>query len=466
MSNQKFSIKDLVVKIDVYKMIVDLNYPENRNFESGVGSGFFITDSLILTCYHVVENSTQIQIFKSGNEQPYQAIVKSIYPDDDLAVIQCITEDGKSELFKKKDFRIPYKIISQDDIKKIEGDKELEGNEDVTMKIQIYGFPLGEPGLKSATGTISGYFNSVFQVTAPVNPGNSGGPLVYNGKIIGINARKIVSSNIDNVAYAIPFKRFLIYASGPKKPINLKPKLNINFQFITDIEQYNKFKISEKNILDSEGNFFGTRITKIFKESNFYIAGLRKNDYLLKWDGKEIDKFGKIYFDGNKISINNINLWYYVGKEIELEYFSELEEKLKKISLILNSRGILPEFYYLSTLTNRNIDFYPSFKYFYKISNLVISVVTIQHTQELDKLHSISMESKIFILNNLYQMRGKFLVYLTEADSIHFKKNLPQGNLIYKINDNIIENVDILKDLEDNGQINSIEFFDGSKFFI
>ena len=45
---------------------------------------------------------------------------------------------------------------------------------------------------------------TTYQTTTPIQPGNSGGPLFdYKGNSIGINSSKIVSDDVDNVAYTI-----------------------------------------------------------------------------------------------------------------------------------------------------------------------------------------------------------------------------------------------------------------------
>lgn len=47
-------------------------------------------------------------------------------------------------------------------------------------------------------------FNDVYQISAPIEPGNSGGPLISidNGKIIAINSAKSIDA--ENIAYSIP----------------------------------------------------------------------------------------------------------------------------------------------------------------------------------------------------------------------------------------------------------------------
>lgn len=56
-------------------------------------------------------------------------------------------------------------------------------------------------GILSSRGAVDGYI----QTNAQINPGNSGGPLVtQNGKVIGINTRKIVGQAVEGLGFAIP----------------------------------------------------------------------------------------------------------------------------------------------------------------------------------------------------------------------------------------------------------------------
>lgn len=61
-------------------------------------------------------------------------------------------------------------------------------------------------GIVSGNGvSLPNSYYKLLQTDASINPGNSGGPLLNSrGELIGINSSKFVSSNIDNMAFAIP----------------------------------------------------------------------------------------------------------------------------------------------------------------------------------------------------------------------------------------------------------------------
>ena len=58
--------------------------------------------------------------------------------------------------------------------------------------------------IKVTGGKISGRQNGLIQTYVPINKGNSGGPLLFNNKVIGINSEKIVGNDIDGISYSIP----------------------------------------------------------------------------------------------------------------------------------------------------------------------------------------------------------------------------------------------------------------------
>jgi hypothetical protein len=96
-----------IVQITVQQKEIDLNHPLNNNSSNqGSGTGVFISLNFkneknykspnnkyyILTCYHVIENTLNIivTVSKSNNLDKIKVngVVKYIFPDDDLAVIE------------------------------------------------------------------------------------------------------------------------------------------------------------------------------------------------------------------------------------------------------------------------------------------------------------------------------------------------------------------------------------------
>ena len=166
--------------------------------EKSSGSGFFLTtDGVIATNAHVIDNAESIKIQisnKSGNFE-YKAKVLLMDSKNDVALIKIQDENFKvlSD--------IPYSIIEKAEI----GEKAF-----------TIGFPLNDvmgSNYKVTDGivsSVSGIDDDMryYQISVPLQPGNSGGPLFNsNGDIIGITSARLnsksVGTEVENVNYAI-----------------------------------------------------------------------------------------------------------------------------------------------------------------------------------------------------------------------------------------------------------------------
>ena len=170
-------------------------YPDNSvkgNF-TGSGTGFAISsEGYIVTNYHVIDSAKQIivQLSKIGIQKQFNAEIILTDKDNDLAIIQ-IKDSNFDSLGN-----IPFTF--KDNISQM------------GSKVYTLGYPLinsmGESvkltdGLISSRTGFQGDISS-YQISVPVQPGNSGGPLFdFNGNLIGVvNAKH---QNTDNVSYAI-----------------------------------------------------------------------------------------------------------------------------------------------------------------------------------------------------------------------------------------------------------------------
>jgi serine protease Do len=169
--------------------------PEREQFgrrSMGVGSGFVYDDrGHILTNNHVVENADKITVsFYDGVE--LQAKVIGADKQSDVAVIKV---DSTS-----------YPALPRGDSNRLK----------VGEMVMAVGSPF-ELSQSVTTGIISALdrnsvgineYESFIQTDAPINRGNSGGPLVnMNGEVIGINSAIVTGgSGNDGIGFAIPIK--------------------------------------------------------------------------------------------------------------------------------------------------------------------------------------------------------------------------------------------------------------------
>lgn len=162
------------------------------------GSGFFIsTDGLIATNSHVIQDATKIEVVISNESGTFTYRVEVIFnsPQNDVAVLKI--NDNK---FKKLN-SLPYGIST---------------NVEVGEKVFTIGYPLNSimgENYKVTDGIISSSTGLAdderyYQISVPIQPGNSGGPLFNkDGNIIGITTAtfnsKALNIQTQNVNYAI-----------------------------------------------------------------------------------------------------------------------------------------------------------------------------------------------------------------------------------------------------------------------
>lgn len=156
------------------------------------GSGFALNNGYICTNYHVVEGAKSIEIHGVQGDftTSYSAKVAATDKFNDLAILKIDDTDFKGF------GTIPYKV------------KTSMAN--VGEEIFVLGYPMtatmGDE-IKLTTGVVSSRTGfqgdvSLYQISAPIQPGNSGGPLFDSqGNLIGIiNAKH---KGAENVGYAI-----------------------------------------------------------------------------------------------------------------------------------------------------------------------------------------------------------------------------------------------------------------------
>ena len=165
-----------------------------KSQSKGVGTGFFITrDGYILTCYHVVEKANSVQVLVG--DKMYEADIKQIDIHNDLSLLK---------------IRGVFPAIAFSPARSVKLGESIFTIGYPNPLLQGYAAKLTRGEINS----LSGYRDDprLYQISAPVQPGNSGGALVdKNGHVVGIvvaildarAALKITGALPQNVNYAI-----------------------------------------------------------------------------------------------------------------------------------------------------------------------------------------------------------------------------------------------------------------------
>lgn len=172
--------------------------------DKGTGTGFIISSTgVIATALHVVDGASKVAVKTQAGD---------IYDD-----VSLLAKDERRDLaiLKVGGFDLPtVNLGNSDDLNP--GDQVL-----------VIGNPLGAEQLRTSIsdGIISGIRDlgdgyKVIQVTAPISPGNSGGPaLSANGYAIGVVVFRLREGQSLNFAVPINYFRGLLNSTDVNKPV-------------------------------------------------------------------------------------------------------------------------------------------------------------------------------------------------------------------------------------------------------
>ena len=191
-------IRDLVVKIHATHHTPDLLRPWTRNSPQQVkGSGVVIDGKRILTNAHVVKYASQIYVQPNQSANHIPARVEALTPGMDLAILKL---DDESFFANRGVMSFAQELPRVKD------------------SVNVYGYPTGGTELSVTQGIVSRieftdyYYQASglrIQVDAALNFGNSGGPAVSQGKLVGLVFSLI--QNSQNIGYLIPVEEIQLF---------------------------------------------------------------------------------------------------------------------------------------------------------------------------------------------------------------------------------------------------------------
>src|SRR5690606_30339580 len=154
-------------------------------------TGFMLTnDGYVVTNNHVINGADSVHL-QNSKGQSFRAKIVFSDPIKDLAILHIDDDNFKTPK------NVPYTFKKQ--------------KSDLGEDIYTIGFPrdeavYGQGYLSSNTGYAGDTI--AYQISIPVNPGNSGGPVLdHHGNVIGIISGK--QKGIDGAAFAIKTKELI-----------------------------------------------------------------------------------------------------------------------------------------------------------------------------------------------------------------------------------------------------------------
>jgi len=265
-------IRDLVVKIHAVHHTPDVLRPWSRNTPQQIkGSGVVIDGNRILTNAHVVRYASQIYVQPNQSSQHLPARVDAITPSMDLAILKL-----DDEAFFEKRGSLPFA-------------KELPRVKD---NINVYGYPTGGTELSVTQGIVSRieytdyYYQAAglrIQVDAALNFGNSGGPAVSDGKLVGLVFSLI--QNAQNIGYLIPVEEIQLFLDDVKDGVyDGKPQTHDLIQTVENAALRQRLGLPK--------GLSGVMVAQPYRDDDAYP--LKEWDVITHIGGTPVDSDGKV----------------------------------------------------------------------------------------------------------------------------------------------------------------------------
>ena len=316
--SEDMSVKKALVKVYTSHQLFDYLSPwQYGQSANSTATGFIIDGERIITNAHAVLNSKFLQVRKEGDSKKYKEVVKFTSEEYDLALV---------EIEDKSFFNgtVPLKLGTLPEIQE---------------KLTVYGYPLGGDKLSTTQGIVSRMEHNTYTLTnrkfligqtdAAINSGNSGGPVVSKGKVVGVAFAGLNSA--DNIGYFIPVNILNNFLEDIKDGKYDGPPL-------LGVEWLELESPSHRRMLGIEDKTGGILIKKVFKNSPFEGV-LQKNDVLMKLDNYPIEYDGTIEFRKNeKTDFSYVNQQKKYGDNLSYEIIRD--KKIKTGQVKLNKKDI------------------------------------------------------------------------------------------------------------------------------
>ena len=270
--NAQDDIRDLVVKIHAVHHTPDVLRPWTKNSPQQVkGSGVVIEGKRILTNAHVVRYASQIYVQPNQSAERISARVEAITPSMDLAILKLDDES----FFDKRGT-----ILFAEELPRVKD------------TVNVYGYPTGGSELSVTQGIVSRieyteyYYQTSglrIQVDAALNFGNSGGPAVSNGKLVGLVFSLI--QNAQSIGYLIPVEEIQLFLNDiADGKYDGKPQL---YDYLQTVENE-----ALRQRLGLPAGVTGVMVTEPYRQDPNYP--LQEWDVITKIGNTPIDSEGKV----------------------------------------------------------------------------------------------------------------------------------------------------------------------------
>lgn len=287
------------------------------------GSGIIIgendTELLIVTNNHVVQDTVSLKI-TFVDDAAVDAVIKGTDTDTDLAVISVPLDQIPQETKEK----IAVARLGDSDGLKVGQGVIAIGNALGYGQSVTVGYV---SALNREIKTSDGNTRVLLQTDAAINPGNSGGALLnMKGEVIGINAAKYSSTEVEGIGYAIP-------VSGVQDILD--ELMNRKTRSEVAEEKRGYLGIQGTTVDEDAAAAFGmpkgVYVYKILKDGAAADSQLREKDIITKLDGMTVKSMQEL---------QKLLKGYEAGETIELLVQRQEDGQYKEIQIPVTLTGL------------------------------------------------------------------------------------------------------------------------------
>ncbi len=318
-------MRQAVVK--VFATVQSSNYSspwQTSMIESSTGSGVVIDSGRVLTGAHVVADATFLEIQKLSHPDKAIARVIAVCHDSDLALLEVEDPEFLADITPAELGELP----------------ELED------RVTVLGYPVGGEELSVTEGVVSRIEAQTYShsqrrllavtVDAAINDGNSGGPVVMDGRIVGIAFQSLEEA--ENIGEMVPtpvIEHFLHCVSEEREPII--PGIGARWQTMQNetLREHHGLRPGQSGVL----------VVSIAYGSSAQGV-LEPGDVLHSIDGHSIANNGTVqYRNAFRLAWYGLLCHYHVGDSIELEITRAGKARTVQLTMQAQAHLVRPESY-------------------------------------------------------------------------------------------------------------------------
>lgn len=188
--------------------LVDITSTLGYQGGQAAGTGMIISSNGdVLTNNHVVEGATSLTARLADSQKTYKATVVGVDPTDDVAVIHLQGASGLPtvQIGNSSSVKVGDSVVAIGNAEDLPGKPSVSSGNVVALNQDITA--------SDDSGSGSENLHGLIQMNAPIEPGDSGGPLLNaNGQVIGMDTAAqsqsgsfgTISDQSSNVGFAIP----------------------------------------------------------------------------------------------------------------------------------------------------------------------------------------------------------------------------------------------------------------------